>query len=250
MNYRDYSPELWKFITEKLDLALKSEPGPHYAAFDADGTLWSNDLGESFFKYQISNSNLKLPDNPWRYYRDWKESGDPRPAYLWLAQINSGITIDQVRAWSEAHLKSLSPMPTFQGQARLIDWLHERNVKVFVVTASITWSVEPGAKLYNIQADRVLGVETKIEKGVVTTVQQGEITYREGKVARLLAATGGIAPILASGNSLGDYHLLKSAKYISLAVSSTKAGDELYEAEQNLKNTATENQWLTHNFLF
>ena len=88
-----------KRSVEKL---LEDLPSPHVAAFDADGTLWDSDLGEQFFQYQIEHCQLpKLKEvgDPWKYYRESK-SEDPRAAYLWLAQINRGQKIEQVRAWA------------------------------------------------------------------------------------------------------------------------------------------------------
>lgn len=249
MNFKDYLPELWNELTTKLDLAIRSKPGPHYAAFDADGTLWSHDIGESFFKYQIANCPLQLPKDPWHHYRSWKESGDPRPAYLWLAQINAGHSLSYVRQWAEDFVKSTEPLPIFPSQKSLVEWLQDRGVEVFVVTASVKWSVEPAAKRLGIPYDNVLGVETEIQNGVVTEAQKGTITYKAGKLEKLLHYTGGVAPLLCSGNSPGDWDLLKGAQVAKLAVRSTLPEDELYFAEQELYKKALAENWFTHSFV-
>lgn len=249
MNFKEYLPELWTELTTKLDQAIKATPGPHFAAFDADGTLWSHDVGESFFKYQISNCPLNLPPNPWHHYRAWKESGDPRPAYLWLAQINAGFELSEVRKWAEDFIASTEPLPIFLSQKRLVDWLHNRGVQVYVVTASVKWSVEPAAKRLGISYDNVLGVETEVDEGLITTSQKGTITYKAGKLEKLLQATGGVAPLLCSGNSLGDWDLLKGAQLIKIAVRSTLPQDELYSAEQELYKKALAENWYTHSFV-
>lgn len=249
MNFKDYLPEQWTELTTKLDQAITTMPGPHYAAFDADGTLWSHDVGESFFKYQIANCPLQLPPDPWRHYREWKDSGDPRPAYLWLAQINSGQSLETIRQWAEAFVRSTEPLPIFEPQKRLIDWLQKRGVKVYVVTASVKWAVEPAAKRVNIPFEQVLGVETEIENGIITNQQKGTITYRAGKLEKLLDATGGVTPLICSGNSLGDWDLLMGAKIIRLAVRSTMPGEEMYQPEQELYKKAVAANWYTHSFV-
>ena len=42
-------------IKSALDQLLASEAQEKIAVFDADGTLWHDDLGESFFQFQIEN---------------------------------------------------------------------------------------------------------------------------------------------------------------------------------------------------
>ena len=46
----------WKpDIKSRLDQLLDSNESEKIAVFDADGTLWHDDLGEAFFKFQIEN---------------------------------------------------------------------------------------------------------------------------------------------------------------------------------------------------
>lgn len=248
MKYKNFSPEICDKLERALNLAEKSG-GRKIAAFDADGTLWDTDLGEGFFKFQIENNLLpQLPHDPWNYYRKWKEAGDPRPAYLWLAQINSGHAIAKVREWAEECVRSMQPLPIFEAQKRLIEKLISLNFEVYVVTASVKWAVEPGAALLGIQQANVLGVETKIIDGKVTETQNGLITYREGKSLALLERTKGVKPLLCSGNTMGDFSLLSTASQIGLAVGATKQGHEIFETEEALRAKAKESGWLIHQF--
>lgn len=245
--HKQFSPELWQKITSQLEQQLNGQ-GPFYAAFDADGTLWDCDLGESFFQYQIREKLVPLPPEPWQHYRKMKASGDPRPAYLWLAQICAGYPIEEVRAWASACVQKMNPLPIFADQQRLIEWLQKRNVKIFVVTASVKWAVEPGAQFLGIPENQVLGVHTKIENGLVTLESAGPITYQPGKVEALKLATQGVLPILVSGNSTGDLHLLQASQGVSLAVASVPPEHELYATEQKLQSIAHEHGWLQHHF--
>ena len=252
MKYKNFSQDIWQQIKAALQEEKKSNSHP-VAAFDADGTLWDTDLGESFFKYQIKHNLLPevfsaLKTDPWRHYRDWKESGDPRPAYLWLAQINQGLPLSKVQQWAEENVQEMTPLPIFEEQKKLIALLREENCRVFVVTASVKWAVEPGAKRLGISTENVLGIETRIENGIVTTMQKGDITYREGKLTAILKATGGINPFFASGNTLGDLHLLEGATRIRLAVGATGSDHELHPAEEKLRAEAQSRNWLIHQF--
>lgn len=248
MKYKNFPSEFWNLLSKALDQERKTNSQP-VAAFDADGTLWDADLGESFFKWQIANSNLPdLPADPWKHYRDWKESGDPRPAYLWLAQINQGQSLKQVQAWAERAVQSHEPLPIFSEQQKLIQWLLQNNVEVYIVTASIKWAVEPGARRLGLDFDHVLGVRTKVHNGILGVEQDGSMTYREGKASALLEATGGRRPFFASGNSMGDFHLLKSATQMAMAVGAARPSDELFETEEKLRQHAKTHGWLAHQF--
>lgn len=248
MKPKNFPSTLMDAIDQALDQELKVQPHP-IAAFDADGTLWNTDLGEGFFQYEIREKLLPgLPTDPWGHYRKWKGSGDPRPAYLWLAQIHKGLPLATVRAWAAQHVKSLSPMPIFEEQKQLIAHLIKRGVRVYVVTASIKWSVEPGAALLGIPQDQVLGVQTQVIDQTIGDLQKDFITYREGKIQQLLLQTAGVAPFLCSGNSTGDLNLLESATRIKLAVRSAPKGHELFDVESKLHDFAIQNGWHTHFF--
>lgn len=248
MKYKNFSPQFWELLSKALDQELKTNSNP-VAAFDADGTLWDIDLGETFFKWQIANSGLPhLPADPWKYYCDWKNSGDPRPAYLWLAQINQDQQFEQVQAWAEAAVKAHEPLPIFPDQMKLIAWLLERNVQVYIITASIKWAVEPGVLRLGLKHDNVLGVATKVEDGVVTDIQDGLITYREGKPTALSERTSGRKPFFACGNTMGDLALLESATRLQMAVGAARPEQELFETEENLRLEAKSRGWLVHQF--
>ncbi|MFK8138181.1 MAG: HAD family hydrolase [Bdellovibrionales bacterium] len=251
MTYNNYSSETWTEITTRILNFINNNPGPYYAAFDADGTLWDLDIGEIVFDHHIENCNLDLPAKPWDHYRKLKAKHPPT-AYLWLAQILAGKTIEEVRGYTEAAYRNYElknkTIPIFPQQQKLFSWLHEIGVKVFIVTASIKWAVEEGGKFFNIPQERVLGVKTKLIEGKVSLEQDGPITYREGKAEAILEATGGIAPIFCAGNTLGDEHLLKCSQLVRLAVSSHSMHEELFKTESQLKEMAATMAWLTHKF--
>lgn len=248
MKYKKWSDEIWRTLELALEQELSQNPRP-VAAFDADGTLWDTDLGEAFFRYQIKNSHLpNMPADPWAHYRDWKESGDPRPAYLWLAQINQGQKLTQVKDWAEASVAAFDPLPIFAEQQRWIELLLKNKVEVFIVTASIKWAVEPGALRLGLRHQDVIGVETKVTEGIVKAEQHGPMTYREGKPEALLAMTGGRKPFFCSGNTMGDYALLQSATRVGFAVGAATPEHELWKTEEDLRSKARAHGWLLHQF--
>lgn len=247
MKYKDYSAAIWTRINTTLDQVLKEDSSP-IAAFDADGTLWDIDLGETFFHYQIDNKLVPLPANAWNHYESMKAE-NPQKAYLWLAQICQGQTLEQVHQWAKEGITAASPIPVFLEQKKLIDLFLSKGVQIYIITASVKWAVEPGAEILGLTKDNVLGVETKVENGKITAEQKGLITYRQGKVDVLLERTGGKKPFFASGNTMGDFQLLQSATHLSLAVSAASRDDKLFKTESELTTNAERFGWLNHRFV-
>lgn len=247
MKYKDYSTDIWSRINTTLDQVLKEDPNP-VAAFDADGTLWDIDLGETFFHFQIDNKLVPLPQHPFEHYEDMKAE-NPEKAYLWLAQICKGQSLQQIHEWAIEGVKEQHPLPIFLQQKKLIDLFLSKGVKVYIVTASVKWAVEPGAEILGLTKDSVLGVETHVENGLISDKQKGIITYRQGKVDALLAETNGKKPFFASGNTMGDYQLLQNATHLSLAVSAAARDDKLFKTEFELQQNAEKFGWLSHRFI-
>lgn len=237
-------------IKDEIDRIVKGTPGPHYAAFDADGTLWDSDLGEALFDYQIRNQLVPLPEDPWKHYEDLKHQVSFPVAYLWLAQINKGIAIKQVQQWAVKAVEKLMPVPVLNSQKEIIAHLKSRGVHVYIVTASVKWAVEPGAHLLGLTPDNVIGITTKIDSsGHVTDAQDGPITYREGKVEAFLQKSGGVRPIFSAGNTLGDLPLLESSSALRLAVGAMPPGHKYYESERELIQIAQKQGWFFHSYL-
>jgi len=244
----EFSPALWDHLSATLERAVRETTGPRIAAFDADGTLWDADAGETFFDWQIHNSGLEsLPADPWKHYENLKKV-DPRIAYVWLAQISAGRPLAQVRAWAKQCFEEIPNWPVFESQQRLVALLKKLDFEIYIVTASIKWAVEPVASLYGIDFDHVLGITTQIESGLVGIEAVHPITWRQGKAEGLLAATGGTRPILACGNTLGDIALIETATHAHLAVATQDQVNGLYYEELKLQEAAAQHGWLLHRF--
>ena len=247
MKNLDFSEDFQNRLESQIEQALKQGAEP-VAAFDADGTLWDTDIGENFFQYQITHKHFENYESAWQTYKE-KKSAHPPDAYIYLAQLNAGRPITEVRAFSKACVDSQQPVPIITASRNLIQFLKSRDVEVFVVTASIKWAVEPAAALLGIDQDHVLGVKTAIDQeGLVTTQQDGPITWKEGKATALLEKTNGRSPFLAAGNTLGDIGLLKAATHIPLALSAASLDDDVYESEVELQQLAKPNNWASYRF--
>ncbi|MDX9730301.1 MAG: haloacid dehalogenase-like hydrolase [Bdellovibrionales bacterium] len=228
------------------------------AVFDADGTLWDKDAGETFFQWQIDNCGFShLSDDPWGYYHNWKKR-DPHGAYGWLAQISAGHELGTVRNWAQLCYESQKPWPVFQSIQDLFKILTAAEFDLYVVTASVKWAVEPAAyDLLGVPPENVLGIETETfadanGRIIVTDMVKSPITYRQGKADALLRATGGRKPVLAAGNTLGDIALLDLATDFKLMIQSQSPllseNSGLLAEEKKLRDHGKPLGWRLHAF--
>lgn len=249
MENNPLSDSLLSEIKNRILEAKAARPGPHYAAFDADGTLWDSDLGEQFFQYQIDHCDLKALQgvDAWDRYDSMKKE-NPIPAYLWLAQISAGHSLEQVRAWAQEAVEKKGAN-VFASQKKLIAWLQSQDIEVFIVTASIQWAVEPAGRLVGIPFENVLGIQTEVDSnGIVTKKQHGPITWRAGKAEALLERTNGVRPVFCSGNTYGDIALLETSIGERLCIQTQIERNGLFEEEVKLREHAHEHGWRIHNF--
>jgi phosphoserine phosphatase len=242
-----FSPAKLKALLDDLE---KNRPkGRAIAAFDADGTLWNTDLGEMLFEYQIRNKLVPLPEDAWGHYHWLKKNVSNPVAYLWLAQICKGVPLEKVREWAEAGVAAHDPLPVFEEIPRILEKLNSLEVEIYIVTASITWAVEPGARRLGLKNEQVMGIETVVEGGIVGERQNGVITYREGKAQALLARTGGLVPYFAAGNTEGDKWLLECASAMRLVMSASPEASENYPTEMVMLKFAAERGWNSHRYI-
>ena len=249
-NQKNFSKNLLIEIRASVEKTIKTQPPPHYAAFDADGTLWEFDLGEEFFQFQIDNQLIELPDHPLKHYKELREGPEPQKALKWLAEVYTTHREEDIRQWNKSFVDSIrNDIPFFKSMIDLIQWLKSIQVVPVVVTASPKLAIESAAQILGFEMKNVLGIETLVENGKLTNKVKEPITWRDGKAKRFLEHTGNVHPIFAAGNTMGDLSLLELSLGMPLAVQSAAQGTELFETESELTQLAIARGWFTHSYL-
>ena len=205
------------------------------ATFDNDGTLWSEQPLYFQFLFVFDRIKSLAPDHPeWTTTQpfqavlenDWetvKAAGVPGLGKLSMA-ASTGMTTEAFEAivteWiaSARHPSSGKPYTqmVFQPMLELMNYLRSNDFKVFIVSGGGLGFMRPWTEaVYGIPPDQVVGssIETHYEfiDGNPVIVRMTELHFFNDGTAKPIGINRfiGRRPILAAGNSDGDYQMLE-----------------------------------------
>jgi phosphoserine phosphatase len=143
---------------------------------------------------------------------------DVRFGYARLVEtLIAGRTESEVRALTAAVVEGSLTAGTLRirpGLMELIWALQRHHWSVWVVTASPAVIIAVAAQRVGVPANRVLGMWCAADdRGRFTAPTREPITYRQGKVDALIAATGTGATTFAAGDATTDLEMLSAARY-------------------------------------
>jgi phosphoserine phosphatase len=225
------------FVTKVTDPANASfvPPAERIAVFDNDGTLWSEQPAYFQLLFALDRVKALAPQHP-----EWKTEepfasllkGDLQSALAGgehaLMQIimatHAGMTTEQfaevVEAWlaTARHPVSGRPYPemVYQPMLELLAWLRANGFETFIVSGGGIEFMRPWTQaVYGIPPEQVIGssIETRYElrDGRPVLVRLPEIAFVDDKAGKPVGIHRHIGrrPILAFGNSDGDFEMLE-----------------------------------------
>lgn len=252
------------------------------ATFDNDGTLWSEKPTYFQLLFILDRIKLLAPKHPeWATTQPFqavlendltaiKESGEHGLIELAMA-THAGMTTEEFEVIVTDWLNTARHPTTgkaynsmvYQPMLELLDYLRANDFKVFIVSGGGVEFMRPWTEaVYGIPPDQVVGssIETRYEmrgdKPVL--VRLPELHFIDDKDTKPVAINRfvGQRPILAGGNSDGDFEMLKwttsgNGKRLGLIVHHTDAEREwAYDRESSEGrlirglDEADENGWL------
>ncbi len=158
-----------------LDSVLRLEP--RVAAFDCDGTLWSGDVGERFFDWELKESHV-FGDGPNRekFNRNWR---DRHAAYKRnvvdettmcgeMVTMHRGIPEVKMMDAATRFFNQFFVAQIFPEMRELVRRLQENGCEVWAVSSSNEWVIRAAMKHFGIPESRILAARVEVERGVVT----------------------------------------------------------------------------------
>ncbi|MDE0092529.1 MAG: haloacid dehalogenase-like hydrolase [Oligoflexia bacterium] len=226
--------ELLNVIKTAID---KRPAGKNLAVLDADGTLWPEDANHVLLSCQIKHDKKKFQD-----LLDIDYQAHRYKLCQAFIQRQSGLALEEFKSEGREAFRQ-NPLHVFPFQRLLLEYLTKQNMKVVIVTASIQWLVELAVDTYRLPVDRVLGMRTQLEKGVISDKILYPAPIGEYKAEVLLKHVPEESCFLAGGNTLTDAPLLELAD-LSFVVNSANSENVIFSAEQKLKQLALKKNWI------
>ncbi|EKD21441.1 uncharacterized protein L3040_006179 [Drepanopeziza brunnea f. sp. 'multigermtubi'] len=199
------------------NMIAKNAHKSNYAVFDADNTIWKNDISEAAIAYlenrgiitrETMDPSLKLIDfkddasnteSLHSYYTRLCEI-DVMICYPWIAQVFSGLTLRELKChiddlfalnvtipttkWKDgaAVQCEVEPPKVFTKQVELINELQNNGIEVYIVSASneeiVRMVVSDPKYGYNVKPENVLGVAT-----ILKCAKTGELTSSRKQIS-------------------------------------------------------------------
>lgn len=225
--------EVTGLIAELSPIAAAS-PDPQLV-LDADGTIWSGDVGFDLFGAALRESALRDEARP-RLAEEAAAIGistegsasaiaerllaanlDGRypngPAFAMMAWAFAGFGDDEMRSFAAGVVaRERVARRVFPFVEPLFAWARAAGVRITVCSASPRTVVEAGVAHLGLGEGDVIAVTPAIEDGRLRDrLVAGEAPYAEGKVARIDAERPGHTLIAGFGDSAGDVHFLRRA---------------------------------------
>ena len=224
-----------------IDVALASDLGADVAraaVFDADGTLWRGDIGDTAFAaacdagfvddvtYQghvrpwaasfgidlssetrVGMATLVDPAIHSRFKasavaRGLAETGYRRDFFAMQAWVYAGQKRDDIEAFGERLFAAGFERQIFEQMRELVVALKHRQVDVFIASASHIALVWPGAKRLGIPRDHVMGMSPSLDAKQRQLPELPVTTYGPDKAAVTFGRLQLRRPLLAFGDSV------------------------------------------------
>jgi HAD superfamily phosphoserine phosphatase-like hydrolase len=237
-------------VNEALAALLQPQSQKRYAVFDADGTLWPDDLGEAFFQHQIQNRlapRINEQRHPWENYLsiDRQSTAD---ANAWLAKLQSGLKISELRDAAKKYYEAEFKPKVNPHMRDLIQKLQGAGFEIWICSASLKWAIEPCLYDLNISPDQIIGTESEINtQGFLTSTIQMPVPYGEGKKYWIQNKLPQL-PDLVVGNSVGDLPMLTLAQSLPLVINYNPPKNGIENSERALRLEAEARGWLIQRF--
>jgi phosphoserine phosphatase len=186
---------------------------PRIAAFDCDGTLWSGDVGERFFDWELRQGNI-VPDVSVsamreRYASYKRGEVDETTMCGEMVTLHRGIPEESITNAAAHFFDQCFASHIFPEMRELVRLLHETGCEIWAVSSSNEWIIRAGMKHFRIPDNRILAATVEIDAGIISD-RLIRVPSGPGKPEALRKVVKGID--VAFGNSRWDAEMLAMAK--------------------------------------
>jgi phosphoserine phosphatase len=204
-------------------------------AFDADGTLWSGDVGIDTFETLLRERAVRAPaglalreearlaDLPMQddaneqaqqlYHGFQRGIYAEERAFPMMAWAFAGYGVEEMRAFANKVIRERKLAARIHPEVLpLLTWASHRGVPLYVVSASPVAVVSAAIELLNLPFTNVFAMSPAIANDQLLPRVTVPITYGAGKTAALKSGVSGATLLGAFGDSVFDLAMLREAR--------------------------------------
>lgn len=158
------------------------------AVFDLDGTLIEGDSSVLWTQYLWDKQIVTDPrfvDADKEMMAQYNAGNLEMATYLRFSlQALSDVTTQQVDLWLDDFVETIITPRIYSNGIRTIENYRQQGIPIIVISATVSFIVKKIAAKLGV--DVVMGIDIKQKDGCYTTEIEGILTFKEGKVKRLL----------------------------------------------------------------
>jgi HAD superfamily phosphoserine phosphatase-like hydrolase len=206
--------------TEFLETVLSLKP--RIAAFDCDGTLWSEDAGEGFFHWELDLAPEKrlLPEPIAQWARkrhaDYKAGRvDEDTMCGEMVTMHRGLREEVVQHAADAYFAQAIAPTIFPEMRELVERLRQSGCDIWAVSSSCQWVIRSGMRYFGIPQNRILAVEAIVENGLITDhlIRVPSGPGKPQALRSVLKSSPDHQPDCAFGNAIWDREMLAMSRH-------------------------------------
>jgi len=223
----------------ELERRLRADR-PSALAFDADGTLWSGDVGEDVFRFAVERGRLReaaraaidrqAEERGFECFTDVNETAK----HLFDAYLEGRYPereICELMTWCFAGY-TLSEMADLVGEALtvaqhaqrsneelrpILEFARENRVRTIVISASPRVTVEVAVRVWGFSAHDIAASTPRVVSGVIAAEMAGAVPYAADKCVAGRALLGTTHWLGSFGDNAFDLDMLREAE-VGIAV--------------------------------
>jgi HAD superfamily phosphoserine phosphatase-like hydrolase len=197
------------------------------ALFDADGTLWTNDIADDFTIWMIGTGRISTGKNWAKYKKIY--SKDAPEGCRYLLTFFKGMPIEELHKHVETYWDTFMKLEAIDEPVALLKYFAAQKFRIWVVTGSPTDFLLPLHR--KLPVDKVIGMDFEVnKKGIITGKHAGISCAGPGKAEKVRSLWPG--PIqFAAGNALLDEAMMRLARDVAWAVHPHPELEKIAKAE-------------------
>lgn len=194
-------------LTPAFVRALPADGTGALAIFDADGTMWRDDVADDFAKWMMAQGHVPGGDEIWaEYVRIYRQ--DHAKGCEHMLSFYRGLTEQQFHAHIFHWWKHCAHRHWVPEVLEALYWLADRHYTIWVVTGSPTDTMLPLCDFLPVHA--IVGMDFELdEHRVITGRHAGTSCADAGKARKVRELWGAGSILFAAGNGSLDAAMME-----------------------------------------